>query len=68
MLGHDPEEPVEGEEGEDGFVDQSRKVQFLFDKIDINKDGKVTLEEFMDVCNQDENLAKLLCTGSASGP
>lgn len=67
MLGHDPQENPEPD-GSEPFVDQSRKVQFLFDKIDVNKDGKVTMEEFIEVCNQDENLAKLLCVGTGAGP
>ena len=68
MLGPD-ETGKEGEEGdgEDGGpVDHSRKVQFIFDKIDTNKDGTVTLEEFIDVCHQDQTLARLLTIGSAS--
>ncbi|KAI1295341.1 Neuronal calcium sensor 2 [Halotydeus destructor] len=52
------------ETGSDEPMDQAKKVQFLFDKMDANKDGRVSLEEFIDVCNQDENLAKLLTVGA----
>ena len=59
MLG-----PAKAEKDENGDpldpVDQSRKVQFLFEKMDINKDGRVSLEEFIDVCTKDEALAELL--------
>ncbi|RWS29058.1 neurocalcin-like protein [Leptotrombidium deliense] len=44
--------------------DQSKKVQFIFDKMDSDKDGKVSLEEFIDVCTSDQQLAKLLCVGA----
>lgn len=58
--------PEVGEDGEEEGMDQAKKVQFLFAKIDANKDGAVNLDEFIDICNQDEHLAKLLTMGSAS--
>ena len=47
-------------------VDQARKVQFIFDRIDKNHDGKVSLEEFVKVCSEDHHLAKLLCAGATT--
>lgn len=35
---------------DDGPVDHARKVQFIFERIDKNHDGKVTLDEFITVC------------------
>lgn len=46
------------------YNEQAKKVQFIFDTMDNNRDGKVSLEEFIDVCNQDDQLAKLLCVGT----
>lgn len=59
MLGNEggPEEESE---------DHNKKVQFIFDRIDTNHDGKVTLEEFMKVCTEDYHLAKLLCAGATT--
>lgn len=44
MLG--TEEAKSSEEGQD----HAKKVQFIFERIDKDQDGKVTLEEFMTVC------------------
>ena len=51
---------------EDETVDQARKVQFIFDRIDKNHDGKVSLDEFIKVCTEDHHLGKLLCAGATS--
>lgn len=39
-----------GDDGDDGPVDHAKKVQFIFERIDKNHDGKVTLDEFITVC------------------
>jgi Ca2+-binding EF-hand superfamily protein len=44
--------------------DQVKKVQFIFAKMDSNNDGTVSLEEFIEVCTRDQQLAKLLCIGT----
>jgi len=46
--------------------EQAEKIQFIFDKMDYNRDGKVSLDEFIDVCTQDTHLAKLLCVGTSA--
>ena len=51
--------------GSASTAEQAKKVQFIFDKMDYNRDGSVSLEEFIDVCTQDTQLAKLLCVGTA---
>lgn len=56
----------EGEAGGPDEVDHHTKVRFIFDRIDKNGDGKVTLEEFVKVCSEDYHLAKLLCAGATT--
>ena len=36
----------------------------MFEKLDINEDGNLDEQEFIDGCLNDERLAKLLNTGS----
>lgn len=61
MLGNPSDS---GEVDENGVrVDHAQKVQFLFEKMDLNKDGHVTLDEFIAVCTKDEHLAQLLVMG-----
>jgi Ca2+-binding EF-hand superfamily protein len=55
-----------GGDSEESKAEQEKKVKFLFEKIDANKDGGVNMEEFIDICNNDEHLSKLLCIGTAS--
>lgn len=38
-------------------VSQTEKI---FEKLDLNKDGKISLEEFLNVCNEDPQLAKII--------
>ena len=52
MLGEDADS-LEGEEA-------ALRVKDIFEKMDTNNDGKVCLEEFLEVCNIDDGLAKLL--------
>lgn len=47
--------------------EQQKKVQFIFQRMDTNNDGQISLEEFIEVCTQDEQLAKLLCAGTGMG-
>jgi surface polysaccharide O-acyltransferase-like enzyme len=35
-----------------------RTAAFFFQKMDLNKDGVVTLEEFLDSCMSDEDLSQ----------
>lgn len=67
MLGSDERDGTE-DLLPDGSVDHAKKVQFIFDKIDVNKDGSVTLEEFIDACYQDQTLAKILTYGATNSP
>ena len=53
MLGEEAEGAFEGEEA-------ALRAQDIFEKMDANNDGKISLEEFLEVCNIDEGLAKLL--------
>ena len=61
MLGPDDSHPstnkstaaaaaADDDDADDGPVDHARKVQFIFERIDKNHDGKVTLDEFITVC------------------
>ena len=50
------------------YHEQQKKVQFIFQRMDENQDGKISLEEFIDVCTQDTQLAKLLCSGTGVMP
>ncbi|CAM1154380.1 KCNIP4 (predicted) [Pycnogonum litorale] len=36
-------------------------VEKIFQQIDVNKDGVVTIDEFMNWCQRDDNIAKSLC-------
>jgi Ca2+-binding EF-hand superfamily protein len=53
MLGEDPADAFEGEEA-------AMRIKDIFEKMDANNDGKISLDEFLEVCNIDEGLAKLL--------
>lgn len=44
--------------------EQQKKVQFIFQRMDQNNDGQVSLDEFISVCTEDKQLAKLLCAGT----
>lgn len=46
------------------FTFSTIQVQFIFQRMDTNNDGQITLEEFIEVCTQDTQLAKLLCAGT----
>lgn len=51
MLGPEENEPgSKSFDEESGTVDHAKKVQFIFERIDKNHDGKVTLDEFISVC------------------
>ena len=56
MLGEDAD-ALEGEEA-------ALRVKDIFEKMDANNDGKICLEEFLEVCNIDDGLAKLLSLSS----
>lgn len=53
MLGEEAGSTFEGEEA-------ALRVKDIFEKMDANNDGKISLDEFLEVCNIDEGLAKLL--------
>jgi Ca2+-binding EF-hand superfamily protein len=53
MLGEDAANEFEGEEA-------AMRIKDIFEKMDANNDGKISLDEFLEVCNIDEGLAKLL--------
>ncbi|XP_035226171.1 Kv channel-interacting protein 1-like isoform X1 [Stegodyphus dumicola] len=51
MMGKTMDPPLEE------FTTQDH-VERVFQKLDLNKDGVVTMEEFMDSCSQDEHIKK----------
>lgn len=54
--------PPSEEGDEDPFIQTIRKkVHEVFKKIDVNDDGRVTLEEFIQICAMDKELAAMLC-------
>ncbi len=53
MLGDEAVSAFEGEEA-------AERIKDIFEKMDANNDGKISLEEFLEVCNIDDGLAKLL--------
>lgn len=53
MLGQEATSSFEGEEA-------AERIKDIFEKMDANNDGKISLEEFLEVCNIDDSLAKLL--------
>lgn len=44
--------------------EKSSKILEMFVSLDMNKDGVVSCDEFIDGCSKDEQLAKLLCIGT----
>lgn len=53
MLGEEAASGLEGEEA-------AERIKDIFEKMDANNDGKISLSEFLEVCNIDDGLAKLL--------
>ena len=57
MLGEEAASSFEGEEA-------ALRIKDIFEKMDANNDGKISLDEFLEVCNIDEKLGKLLSLSS----
>lgn len=49
MLGPEANE-ANVQSAEEGSGDHAKKVQFIFERIDKDHDGRVTLDEFMTIC------------------
>ena len=56
MLGGDQSD-VDGD-------DSAERIRDIFEKIDANNDGKVSLQEFVEICSCDDQMAKLLSLSS----
>lgn len=41
-------------------ADETERVEDIFSQMDLDKDGNVTLEEFMESCTRDSKLLTLL--------
>ncbi|UJR20070.1 hypothetical protein I4U23_023202 [Adineta vaga] len=50
-----------GEKNRTGINDPKRRAEEIMKKADGNKDTKLTLDEFLIACKDDERLMKLLC-------
>lgn len=53
MLGEEAANQFEGDAA-------AERIKDIFEKMDANNDGKISLDEFLEVCNIDDGLAKLL--------
>ncbi len=49
------------EKNRTGENSSKEKVKRIMSKLDMNNDGKLTLDEFIDGCLKDEHLRVLLC-------